>query len=131
LPRCLAALDRYEELLWGGDAVVVYDSLYKGHREAVVKGAAFVKGDLLDTATLRDTLKQHRVEAVVHMAADSLVGESVKEPAKYFRIRDCFERDADIGVGAEACAAWRRRESNPQQGESKTPSRSRCYRLTS
>lgn len=74
-----------EELLRGGDEAVVYDSLYKGHREAVVESAAFVKGDLLDTATLRDTLKQHRVEAVVHMAADSLVGESVKEPAKYFR----------------------------------------------
>jgi UDP-glucose 4-epimerase len=74
-----------EELLRGGDEVVVYDSLYKGHREAVVEGAAFVKGDLLDTATLRDTLKQHRVEAVVHMAADSLVGESVKEPGKYYR----------------------------------------------
>ena len=74
-----------EELLKGGDEVVVYDSLYKGHREAVVEGAAFVKGDLLDTALLRETLAQHRVEAVVHMAADSLVGESVKEPAKYFR----------------------------------------------
>ena len=74
-----------EELLKGGDEVVVYDSLYKGHREAVIEGAAFVKGDLLDTALVRETLAQHRVEAVVHMAADSLVGESVKEPAKYFR----------------------------------------------
>jgi UDP-glucose 4-epimerase len=74
-----------EELLRSGDEVVVYDSLYKGHREAVVEGAAFVKGDLLDTALLHETLTQHRVEAVVHMAADSLVGESVKEPAKYYR----------------------------------------------
>jgi UDP-glucose 4-epimerase len=74
-----------EELLRSNDEVVVYDSLYKGHREAVVEGAAFVKGDLLDTALLRETLTQHRVEAVVHMAADSLVGESVKEPAKYYR----------------------------------------------
>jgi UDP-glucose 4-epimerase len=74
-----------EELLRGGDEVVVYDSLYKGHREAVVEGAAFVKGDLLDTALLRETLAHHKVEAVVHMAADSLVGESVKVPAKYYR----------------------------------------------
>jgi UDP-glucose 4-epimerase len=74
-----------EELLRKGDQVVVYDNLYKGHREAVVEGAAFVKGDLLDTAFLRETLVQHQVEAVVHMAADSLVGESVKEPAKYYR----------------------------------------------
>ncbi|WP_375770428.1 UDP-glucose 4-epimerase GalE [Archangium gephyra] len=74
-----------EELLRGGDQAVVYDSLYKGHREAVVEGATFVKGDLLDTALLRETLAQHHIEAVVHMAADSLVGESVKDPAKYYR----------------------------------------------
>ncbi len=74
-----------EELLRGGDEVVVFDSLYKGHREAVVEGAEFVKGDLLDTDFVRDTLQKHRIEAVVHMAADSLVGESVKEPAKYYR----------------------------------------------
>ncbi|MFY0525629.1 UDP-glucose 4-epimerase GalE [Archangium gephyra] len=74
-----------EELLRGGDQAVVYDSLYKGHREAVVEGATFVKGDLLDTHFLRETLAQHKIEAVVHMAADSLVGESVKVPAKYYR----------------------------------------------
>ncbi len=74
-----------EELLRGGDEVVVFDNLYKGHREAVAEGARFVKGDLLDTAFLRDTLREHRIEAVVHMAADSLVGESVKDPAKYYR----------------------------------------------
>ena len=74
-----------EELLRGGDEVVVYDSLYKGHREAVVEGATFVKGDLLDTTFLRETLTKHKVEAVVHMAADSLVGESVKVPEKYYR----------------------------------------------
>lgn len=74
-----------EELLRGGDEVVVYDSLYKGHRDAVVEPAVFVKGDLLDTALLRETLVRHGVEAVVHMAADSLVGESVKDPAKYYR----------------------------------------------
>jgi len=74
-----------EELLRGGDQALVYDSLYKGHREAVVEGATFVKGDLLDTTFLRETLIQHKIEAVVHMAADSLVGESVKSPAKYYR----------------------------------------------
>ncbi len=74
-----------EELLRGGDQALVYDSLYKGHREAVVEGATFVKGDLLDTTFLRETLTQHKIEAVVHMAADSLVGESVKVPAKYYR----------------------------------------------
>ena len=65
-----------EELLNDGHEVVVYDSLYKGHREAVAEGAVFVQADLADAATLQETLSANRIEAVVHMAADSLVGES-------------------------------------------------------
>ncbi len=74
-----------EELLKEGYQVVVYDSLYKGHREAIVPGAEFVEADLMDSAILGSTLTRHRIEAVVHMAADSLVGESCEHPAKYYR----------------------------------------------
>jgi UDP-glucose 4-epimerase len=74
-----------EELARDGHEVVVYDSLYKGHRQAIAADATFVQGDLLDGHTLREALEQHRIEAVIHMAADSLVGESVIEPAKYYR----------------------------------------------
>ena len=74
-----------EELVNDGHEVVVYDSLYKGHREAVVKGAAFVQADLADAPTLRETLSACAVEAVIHMAADSLVGESCEVPEKYYR----------------------------------------------
>jgi UDP-glucose 4-epimerase len=74
-----------EELARDGHEVVVYDSLYKGHREAIVSDAKLVQGDLLDGHTLREALEEHRIEAVIHMAADSLVGESVFEPAKYYR----------------------------------------------
>ncbi len=74
-----------EELIVAGHDVVVYDDLSKGHRDAVVEEAAFVEADLLDATTLRRTLREHRVEAVVHMAARSLVGESVADPAKYYR----------------------------------------------
>ena len=73
-----------EELVNDGHQVVVYDNLVKGHREAVVPGATFVEGDLLDAATLRQTLNEKRIEAVIHMAAYSLVGESCEEPAKYY-----------------------------------------------
>jgi UDP-glucose 4-epimerase len=73
------------ELLAEGHEVVVYDSLYKGHRDAVPDGAVFVQADLLDGLTLRNALRQHRVDAVVHLAADSLVGESIADPAKYYR----------------------------------------------
>jgi len=74
-----------EELLREGHEAVIYDDLSKGHRGAVVEGAAFVRGDLADAGSLRRALTEHRVEAVIHMAAASLVGESVEEPAKYYR----------------------------------------------
>lgn len=74
-----------EELVKDGHQVVVYDSLYKGHRQAVAAGADFVQADLMDAATLRTTLTDRQIDAVVHMAADSLVGESCAHPAKYYR----------------------------------------------
>jgi len=74
-----------EELLNDGHEAVVYDSLYKGHRAAVDPRATFIEGDLLDGEALRDALRESQVEAVIHMAADSLVGESVEVPAKYYR----------------------------------------------
>jgi UDP-glucose 4-epimerase len=73
-----------EELVNDGHDVVVYDNLSKGHRDAVVSGAVFVHGDLLDDQKLRQTLNDNRIEAVIHMAAFSLVGESVEQPAKYY-----------------------------------------------
>jgi len=73
-----------EELVNDGHEVVVYDNLSKGHRGAVVDGADFVEGDLLDADKLRQTLKDKRTDAVIHMAAFSLVGESVENPAKYY-----------------------------------------------
>jgi UDP-glucose 4-epimerase len=74
-----------EELIKDGHEVVVYDSLYKGHRGAVVAGADFVEGDLMDGELLRATFRVRATEAVIHMAADSLVGESVADPSKYYR----------------------------------------------
>jgi len=74
-----------EQLLSDGHQVVVYDNLEKGHRQAIVSGAEFVEGDLLEADKLKQTLKQHGVEAVVHLAAYSLVGESYEQPAKYYQ----------------------------------------------
>jgi UDP-glucose 4-epimerase len=74
-----------EELLNDGHEAVVYDSLNKGHRSAVDPRAKFVQADLADSETLREALNQNHIDAVIHLAADSLVGESVKQPAKYYR----------------------------------------------
>ena len=73
-----------EQLVKDGHQVVVYDNLVKGHRGAIVAGAEFVNGDLLDAEGLRGALKDNQIEAVIHMAAYSLVGESVEQPAKYY-----------------------------------------------
>jgi UDP-glucose 4-epimerase len=74
-----------EELIRDGHQTVVYDSLYKGHRGAVDPQAKFIKADLMDTEALRRAFNEHEIGAVIHMAADSLVGESVGNPAKYYR----------------------------------------------
>jgi UDP-glucose 4-epimerase len=74
-----------EELINNGHEVVVYDNLEKGHRAAVHPKARFVEGDLLDGETLGRTIRGNAIESVVHMAAYSLVGESVAQPEKYYR----------------------------------------------
>ena len=74
-----------EQLVGDGNQVVVYDNLSKGHRGAVVPGAEFVEADLFDADTLKQTLHERQIEAVIHMAASSLVGESVEHPNKYYQ----------------------------------------------
>jgi len=71
-------------LLKQGHDVTVYDSLVAGHREAVPANTLIV-GDLQDTAHLDQILISRRIEAVVHFAAHAYVGESVTDPAKYYR----------------------------------------------
>ncbi|HEY0347268.1 MAG TPA: UDP-glucose 4-epimerase GalE [Pyrinomonadaceae bacterium] len=73
-----------EELLNDGHETIVLDNLVKGHRAAVNPRAKFVQADLMDGDALRRALKDNQVEAVIHMAAHSLVGESVEQPAKYY-----------------------------------------------
>jgi UDP-glucose 4-epimerase len=74
-----------EELLNDGHEVVVYDNLAKGHRDSVPSNVKFVEHDLLETDRLVEALRAAEIEAVIHMAADSLVGESVEKPEKYYR----------------------------------------------
>lgn len=73
-----------EETVSAGHPTIVYDNLVKGHREMVAPDAVFVEGDLRDRELLERTLRDNQVEAVIHMAAYSLVGESVEDPAKYY-----------------------------------------------
>jgi UDP-glucose-4-epimerase GalE len=68
-----------------GQRVVVYDNLSAGHREAARFADAFIEGDIHDTARLRAALQDHEVNAVMHFAAWLSVGDSVRDPAGYYR----------------------------------------------
>ncbi len=74
-----------EALLDAGHDVVVLDDLSTGHRDAVAAGARLVAGSYGDLASTRSLLTDERIDAVIHCAARSLVGESVANPARYYR----------------------------------------------
>ena len=63
---------------------VVFDNLGAGHRAAVRYGD-LVEGDILDTAAVREAIRRYGIQAVMHFAAFLDVGESVREPARYYR----------------------------------------------
>jgi UDP-glucose 4-epimerase len=72
-----------KHLLRQGCDVVTYDNLSTGYRDAVL-GGQFVLGDLADQAALETLFSTHRFDGVLHFASFIQVGESVREPAKYY-----------------------------------------------
>ena len=73
-----------ERLVDQGHEVTVLDTLVTGHRRAVVEGATFVEGSVGDPDVLARTLRDRGIEAVLHCAARSLVGQSMVDPALYY-----------------------------------------------
>src|SRR6185369_4485945 len=71
-------------LVEAGHDVWVYDNLSLGHKGAAPAGRLIV-GELADHELLADVFSEKRIEAVMHFAAFSLVGESVTNPAKYYQ----------------------------------------------
>jgi UDP-glucose 4-epimerase len=67
-----------------GHEIWVYDNLSRGHRAAVPAGR-LIEGELADTAKLAGTMVAKQIDAVMHFAAFALVGESVSNPALYYR----------------------------------------------
>jgi UDP-glucose-4-epimerase GalE len=67
-----------------GRRVVLYDNLSQGHREAAL-AAELIEGDTRDVALLRSVISSHGVTAVMHFAASASVGESVRNPAGFYR----------------------------------------------
>ena len=63
---------------------VIYDNLSTGHIESVPSRAIFLEGDIHDTALAERVMREYRIDGIIHFAASSLVGESMKESAKYY-----------------------------------------------
>ena len=72
------------ELVKAGNEVVIADNLVTGYRKAIPEEAKFYEGDLRDFDFLNKLFQQEKIDAVIHFAAYSLVGESVTNPLKYY-----------------------------------------------
>ena len=74
-----------EQIINAGHSVTVFDNLTEGHRRAVDPRAELIVGDLQNRCDIEDALEKVRPKAVMHFAANALVGESMMNPSKYFR----------------------------------------------
>lgn len=72
------------ELVKSGRDVVIADSLVTGYKKAIPEKARFYQGDIRDFEYLDNLFQQEKIDAVIHFAAYSLVGESVANPLKYY-----------------------------------------------
>jgi UDP-glucose 4-epimerase len=74
-----------EDLLNQGRQVVVLDNLQQGHRPAVLPEAAFVQADCGDSQALDSVFNRFKIDAVMHLAGDSIVSLSVTDPQRFFQ----------------------------------------------
>lgn len=75
-----------EELQKSGFTPIVYDNFSTGHEAAVPDEVQLVEGDIHDVRFAKHIMEQFKIDAVIHFAASSLVGESMTDPAKYYLI---------------------------------------------
>lgn len=72
------------QLVKADEEVVIVDNLQTGHRGAINSDAKFYQGDIRDAKILDKIFTENQIEAVIHFAANSLVGESIEKPLMYF-----------------------------------------------
>lgn len=111
-----------EYLIDFGYQVAVLDSLITGHRDAVDKRAEFIHCDLNDREKTISSVKKLKPDAIMHFAAFSLVGESMKNPGKYFQnnlggginlLDAALSAETQIFVFSSTCATYGEPESIP------------------
>lgn len=72
-----------EQLINSGYEVVVFDNLFQGHKNAVHPQATFIQGDLANKGDVEKVFSDHHIDAIMHFASFTLVGESVEKPFLY------------------------------------------------
>lgn len=77
------------ELIDAGEEVVIVDNLVTGFRQAVHPKAVFYEGDIRDRAFMDSVFEKEKIDGVIHFAASSQVGESMKDPLKYYSNNLC------------------------------------------
>jgi len=104
-----------------GYVPVVYDNLFSGH-EDFIKWGPFEQGDILDRGRLNVAFEKHKPEAVMHFAAFAYVGESVSDPAKYYRnnlagtinlLDSMLENNITKIIFSSSCATYGQPDSLP------------------
>ena len=87
-----------------GHEVAIFDNLSEGHRKAIDSRADFIQGELAHPQQINAAISKTRPDAVMHFAANALVGESMQNPSKYFRNNICNGLnllDAMVAAGVE------------------------------
>ena len=122
-----------EQLIEAGHSVAVFDNLSEGHRKAVDPRAKLITGDLQQRCDIDDALEAVRPDAVMHFAANALVGESMQNPSKYFRNNvsgGLNLLDAMVAVGCGKFVSAQRVPRLARQTGCRSTRRSRSARST-
>lgn len=73
-----------EKLIQEGNSVIALDNLTQGHQGAIVPEAMFIQAELADSEKLEQVFRHYQISSVMHLAAESLIGESMTDPKRYF-----------------------------------------------
>lgn len=117
------------QLIHVGEKVIIVDNLQTGHRAAINSSAKFYEGDIRNSEILDKIFSENKIEAVIHFAANSLVGESVEKPLKYFNnnvygiqilLESMVKHDIDKIVFSSTAATYGEPEKVPIEENDKT-----------
>lgn len=113
-----------EQLVSRGNRVIILDNLEQGHREAIHPEAEFVEGDIRDADACEQVFHREKIDAVMHMAAESIVPYSMTDPGRFYQINvaaglsllDAMLRhDVDRCVFSSSAAVYGQPESIPME----------------